>query len=278
MVTPEAVPLELEPAGLPSRILARLIDVMIQFAVLIGLLIGSAAVGGFPGGIGIALFYLLLFLLLFGYPVALETLWRGRTVGKAALGLRVVTVEGGPVRFRHAAIRAVLALFEIFALSGGIAILSVLVTKRSQRLGDLAAGTLVLRERTGLRAPVSVSFTVPPGLESYADSLDTAAMTAEDYAAVRAFLLRAPSLPFAVRGDLALRLAHPLAARLRPEPPPGLHPEAYLACLAAAFQRRAAPLAAYAPPPPPPAWGAVAPSPPGPPPPPPAAGDFAPPA
>jgi hypothetical protein len=189
----------------------------------------------------------MLFLVLFAYPIALETLWRGRTLGKMALGLRVVTVEGGPVRFRHAAIRAVLALVEVLGLFGSIAILSVLMTRRNQRLGDLAAGTLVLRERTGLRAPVPVAFGVPPGMDAYVDSLDTAAMTAEDYAAVRAFLMRAPSLPWAVRRDLAQRLAHTLGARLRPEPPPGLHPEAYLACLAAAVQRRDAPVMPNAP-------------------------------
>ncbi|MCU1460814.1 MAG: hypothetical protein JWO37_889 [Acidimicrobiales bacterium] len=249
MVTPEAVPLELEPAGLPSRILARLIDGVIQAAVLTALLIAYAAVGNFPGGVTVALVFLMFFLLLFAYPVALETLWRGRTVGKSALGLRVVTVEGGPVRFRHAAIRAVLALFEIYALSGAIAIVTVLFSKRNQRLGDMAAGTLVLRERSGLRAPVSVMFGSPPGLEAYTASVDTAAMTADDYAAVRAFLMRAPSLPFAIRADLALRLANPLARRLRPEPPAGLHPETYLACLAAAYQRGGASPATYVPPP-----------------------------
>src|SRR5438552_3762494 len=241
MVTPEAVPLELETAGLPSRMLARLIDSLIESAVFFALIVGGAAVADFPGGVMLALFFLLVFLLFFGYPIAFETLWRGRTPGKAALGLRVVTIEGGPERFRHAAIRAVLALFEVFALSGAIAIITVLVSRRNQRLGDMAAGTVVLRERTGLRAPVSVAFPVPPGLEAYTDSLDTAAMAADDYAAVRAFLLRAPSLPYAVRADLALRLAHPLSSKLRPEPPPGLHPEGYRACLAAAYQRRAGP-------------------------------------
>ena len=100
-----------------------------------------------------SLTFLLTFVVLWGYPTVMETLWRGRTIGKIALGLRVVTVEGAPVRFRHAAIRATLGLVDFLLTSGAGAVVSVLMTHRSQRLGDLVAGTVVLRERTGLRAP-----------------------------------------------------------------------------------------------------------------------------
>ena len=241
VVTPEAVPLDLQPAGLGSRFVALLIDwavqAMLGFALLlvgIGLSVGEA------GGVGIALFFLLTFVVMFGYPIALETLWRGRTLGKAAMGLRVVTTEGGPVRFRHAAIRAALGMVDFFLTSGAAAVISVLATRNNQRLGDLVAGTLVLRERTGLPPPQAAEFSVPAGLESYAASLDVSGMTADDYRAVRAFLLRAPGLDYKVRYQLAIGLADPLSDRVRPMPPAGVHPAWWLICVAAVYQQRTA--------------------------------------
>src|SRR5205085_2319542 len=196
-----------------------------------------------------------------------ETLWRGRTLGKAAMGLRVVTTEGGPVRFRHAAIRAALGMVDFFATSGAAAVISVLATRNNQRLGDLVAGTMVLRERTGLPPPQAAEFTVPAGLESYAASLDVSGMTADDYAAVRAFLLRAPGLDYRVRYQLALGLADPLSDRVRPMPPAGVHPAWWLICVAAVYQQRTAPRPptpwspATAPPPAPPPLTPPAPAP-----------------
>ena len=266
LVTPEAVPLELEPAGLGSRFLALLLDWAIQAVVATALVLGLlAAASGEGAGVAQALIVLLLFLVLFGYPAASETLFRGRTVGKLALGLRVVTTEGAPVRFRHAAIRAALGMVDFFLTAGAGAVLSVLFTRNNQRLGDLVAGTIVLRERTGLAAPLAVTFVVPPDLEGYAASLDASAVRAEDYGAVRAFLLRAADLQPRVRYDLAVRLATPLLARLQTRPPAGVPPEAFLACVAAAYQHRSA--AGQYPPPPPavaPAPGAQAPIPTGP--------------
>ena len=259
MVTPEAVPLELETANIGSRALAVLIDWLIQGTTLFALLIGITALVGATNahvgaGIAAAFFFLLTFVVLWGYPTVMETLWRGRTIGKIALGLRVVTVEGAPVRFRHAAIRATLGLVDFLLTSGAGAVVSVLMTHRSQRLGDLVAGTVVLRERTGLRAPVAVEFPVPHGLEAYAQALDVARVTTDDYRAARAFLLRATSLAPAVRYDLALRIAQPVARHVQPAPPVGVSPEAFLLCVAAVYQhrqaRQGAPVPAYAPPPP----------------------------
>ena len=114
-----------------------------------------------------------------------------------------MTKEGGQIGFRHAAIRAAPGLVD-FGLGGGaVAVISVLLTADNQRLGDLAAGTLVLRERTGARRPVPAGFDPPPGLESYVDSLDVAALGEADYGVARAFLLRAPSLRPEVRATLA---------------------------------------------------------------------------
>lgn len=246
IVTPEAVVLEFETAGLASRLLSGFVDAVIQVLVLVVVLFaafGLSEAGLELGGLGSASTYVLLFLLVFGYPTAFETLWRGRTPGKALLGLRVVTIEGGPIRFRHAAIRAILGVFDKFVGSGLVGVVAVLVTRRNQRMGDLVGGTIVLRERSGARAPSAVRFSAPPGLESFVASLDVARLGHEDYGTVRSFLLRAPSLSPAARTHLAAQVAGPIAARLSSTPPAGLPAEVFLVCVAAAHQARNAPTA-----------------------------------
>jgi uncharacterized RDD family membrane protein YckC len=241
LVTPEAVVLQFETAGLGSRTLAVLIDLAIQGVMLVVAsipLIGLAGSGtSATGGIVVAL--LVFTVILLGYPIAFETLWRGRTPGKAALGLRVVTTDGAPIRFRHAAVRGFLTLVDLYLTSGAAAVLAVLFTRDNQRLGDLAAGTLVLRQRTGAQAPTPVSFRVPPGYEPYAATLDPAGLTGDDHVAVRSFLLRAASLPAESRFALGSQIATTVAGHMGHTPPPGIHPEAFLACVAAVHQARA---------------------------------------
>lgn len=243
MVTPEAVALEFRTANLGSRILAYLIDMVVVVAgILAGLfavaLLGQASDVVVPDWVALTIVLVLLPAWWLGYFIAFETLWRGRTLGKAALGLRVVTKEGAPVRFRHAAIRGLLGLVDFLVLGGFLAVVFILFTRDNQRLGDLVAGTLVLRERSALAAPAPVSFTPPPGLEHYTATLDPSGVGNEEYQAVRTLLLRAPSLSPGPRSALALQLANPLAARLRPPPPAGVSPELYLQCVAAAYQQR----------------------------------------
>ena len=243
MVTPEAVALEFRTANLGSRIFAYLVDMVVVVAgALAGLfavtLIGQAGDVVVPDWVALTLVLVLLPAWWLGYFIAFETLWRGRTPGKAALGLRVVTKEGAPVRFRHAAIRGLLGLVDFLIAGGFFAVVFILFTKDNQRLGDLVAGTLVLRERSALAAPAPVTFTPPPGLDHYTGTLDPGGLTAEEYQAVRSFLLRAASLPPGPRSALALQLANPVAGRLRPPPPAGVSPELYLSCVAAAYQQR----------------------------------------
>jgi uncharacterized RDD family membrane protein YckC len=236
IVTAEAVVLAFETAGLGSRMVAEVIDLAIQGAALLAVLIGAGALA--HTHVGDAGVYFGLFAVAFVYPIAVETLWRGRSVGKAAMGLRVVTVEGGPIRFRHALIRGSFTLVDFWLTSGAAAILSVLLTRRNQRIGDLVAGTLVLRERTGAPAPWAATFAVPPGWEAYAATLDVSGLTATDYQAARAFLLRASALDGWTRDRLARQIAGALLPRLRHTPPPGVPAEVFLLCVAAMFQQR----------------------------------------
>ena len=215
--------------------------VVVVAGILAGLfavaLLGQASDVVVPDWVALTIVLVLLPAWWLGYFIAFETLWRGRTLGKAALGLRVVTKEGAPVRFRHAAIRGLLGLVDFLVLGGFLAVVFILFTRDNQRLGDLVAGTLVLRERSALAAPAPVSFTPPPGLEHYTATLDPSGVGNEEYQAVRTLLLRAPSLSPGPRSALALQLANPLAARLRPPPPAG-SPLGSPAVVAAAYQRR----------------------------------------
>src|SRR4051812_36199087 len=240
LVTPEAVVLQFETGGLGSRMLARLLDIMIQgaglfaLAILVGF-VGNAGVGTTPLVVFLLVAY---FAIIFVYPAAFETLWRGRTPGKAALGLRVVTREGAPVRFRHASIRSALWLIDGLLFFGSVGVIAILATRDNVRLGDMAAGTLVVRERTGARAPQATWFGVPPGCEQYVATLDVSGLTSADYEAVRAMLLRAPSLPPNVRWHLSSQLGVHVAGRIHHRPPEWTTPELFLACVAAAHQQR----------------------------------------
>jgi len=246
LLTPEAVVLGFDTAGLPTRMLARLIDVTVQMAVLVGLLLGL----GFLAGAGVpdvglliaALF--LIPLLIFGYPIAFETLWRGRTPGKAALGLRVVTVEGAPIRFRHALIRGGADMVDLFGLGvlmvapGIIGAVAISTSKNSQRLGDIVAGTIVVRERAGAPRAAPVAFSVPQGAEHYAATVDVSRISSQDYQAVRSYLLRAHGLRAEARQQVAIDLARSVAARIHHAPPAGVSPELFLAVVAANVQAR----------------------------------------
>ena len=240
VVTPEAVVLEVQTAGLGSRAFARAIDGLIQVALLIVLLIITGLVAGASNGTlgtaGLVVDLILITLIVFGYPIIWESLWRGRTPGKAALGLRVVTRQGAPIRFRHAIVRGLIGLGEVTALPV-IGVVAMLISTNDQRLGDVAAGTLVVRERAAARMSVPVIFPPPVGWESFMSTLDVSAMTAVEYETVRSFLIRAPEMAPLPRSNLAARLAGPLVARWHQAVPAGAGPELWLACVASAYQR-----------------------------------------
>ncbi len=196
VVTPEAVVLEFENASIPSRAFGQLIDLFVRIGLFYGLALFASVIGlGAGSSVVVVTFIIGTFLIIFGYPVLFEARWQGRTIGKRMLGLRVVTVEGAPVSFRHAAIRAMVAIVDFFIPPiGVVATFSVLLTPRSQRLGDVFAGTIVLRERTGAAFPVPVSFPPLPGYDTYARSLDVGGVTPEQYGVIRSFLLRVAQL------------------------------------------------------------------------------------
>jgi uncharacterized RDD family membrane protein YckC len=244
IVTPEAVVLEMRLATLGSRVLAILLDLSIQLSALFLLLLGLAGVtaatsASLPTWIGVVIVTFLVFFVIFGYPAILETIWNGKTVGKRVLGIRVVTTSGAPIRFRHAAIRAALELVDFFIPPGGlVACVSVLLTRDDQRLGDLAAGTIVVHERTATPTAAPVWFPPPWGYEAYTATLDVSGLDAEAYELVRSFLLRAHTLTPGARLMIAGRLARPIGRLVHQLPPPDMPDELFLSCVAAAYQQR----------------------------------------
>ena len=241
IITPEAVVLEFETAGVASRVLARLIDgVVLWFGLFaVALFLSTVFAGAGSETLGIIILVFLGFFLVFGYWMALETLWRGRTLGKAAMGLRVVTIEGAPIRFRHAAIRAMVGLVDfLLPPLGPVAVLSVLISRRDQRLGDLAAGTIVLRERSAGERAVSLALTEPPGRAELLAQLQLSPLPDGQYNVVRRFLLRAHSLTPDARAQLATSIAGAVETATGVRRPVDLHPEWYLHAAGLAHQRR----------------------------------------
>jgi len=226
--TPEGVELQLRLAGVGSRFSAGLIDLAIQAALVAvtGLLAGLAG-GGLAAGI---ILIVGVFLATVVYDVLFEVRAAGRTPGKRVLGLRVVLADGGPVGLRASAVRNLIRLIEGFALSYVPAILSILITRDNQRLGDLAAGTVVARETTTAGRPASTGVHPPsPQLAHW----DVSAVTAEELSAVRSFLGRRHGFEPAAREALARQLAERLAARVSGAPPE-MPAERFLEDLAAA--------------------------------------------
>jgi uncharacterized RDD family membrane protein YckC len=279
IVTGEAVAVELRPAGVGSRAVAVAIDFTIQFGLLLLLVWMSTSVGeATDGAAAAALVLTLLVGVVLGYPVGFEALWRGRTPGKAAMGLRVVRDDGGPIRFRHAFVRGLVGVVvDRPGLSSGLlALLPMLVTARSKRLGDLAAGTVVVQERVPARIPPPP--TMPPPLAGWAAALDLTGVTDDLALEIRQFLARSAQLAPWARDEMGARLHEELARRVGAEPP-GTPPWAYFSAVLAERRRRE--VERLRPTPPAPAGGpvpVVEPMPPAAPPAaPPPAGPFAPP-
>jgi|JI10StandDraft_1071094.scaffolds.fasta_scaffold40774_3 uncharacterized RDD family membrane protein YckC len=238
IVTPEAVVLDVDTAGVASRVFAGLIDFAIQVGLLLAgsLLIVLLQSGQSTSNTVSAILFAAIIML---YPVLSETLMRGRTIGKRALGLRAVTLEGAPLRLRHALLRMMGGIADKFLPPLGVTgMLFVLSTKRHQRVGDLLAGTMVIRDPDRTRLPPAVWFPVPPGLEAFAATIDPTAMTDEQYTVVRSFLMRNRELTPDARYSLASDLATRLAATLRHDRSTRVHPEAYLLCVISRYQRR----------------------------------------
>ncbi|AXK33883.1 RDD family protein [Streptomyces armeniacus] len=238
LVTGDAVVLGLRPARLPSRALAVFIDLVLAWTAYIVLsLVLLTATASLDAAALAAVQVALFLLVLVGVPIAVETLSHGRSLGKLACGLRVVQDDGGPIRFRHALVRGAIGVVEIQLFVGVIACVASLVSARGRRLGDVFAGTLVVRERVPTPRAVRVP-PPPPWLVGQFRELDLSRVPDRLWLAVRQYLMRAGQLDAAVAESMARRLAADVVAYTGAPAPQDVPAAAYLAGVVAERQAR----------------------------------------
>ncbi|CAO5147684.1 putative membrane protein [Frankia sp. AiPs1] len=239
IITGEAVAIDLRVARLGSRLVAGLLDLFAQF-YLLSLLGALVLLVVRPGDDALAAAMVLLtyITVVIGYPVACETLSRGRTLGKMALGLRVVRDDGGPIRFRHAFVRGLLgAVVERPGILIGLpAILCMISSRTSKRLGDVFAGTVVLQ--VSVPRTVGAPPYVPPALLGWVSLLDLSGLDDSLALRTRQFLSRAHGLSAPALERLGSGLVQEMRAAVTPPPPPGTPGWAYLSAVLAERTRR----------------------------------------
>ncbi|MFD5429826.1 RDD family protein [Streptomyces sp. NPDC127084] len=238
VVTGDAVVLGLQPAKLPSRALALAIDLVVVWGAYLLISIALAiATASLDQAAVMAVSIATFLLVLVGAPIAVETLSHGRSLGKMACGLRVVRDDGGPIRFRHALVRGAMGVVEILMTFGVVACIASLVSARGRRIGDVFAGTLVVRERVPVAHAVLMPV-APPWLAGRFAELDLSGVPDELWLAIRQYLARMRQLDAEVSRSLAERLAGELVARTGAPAPVGVSAPAFLAAVVGERQAR----------------------------------------
>ena len=232
IVTGEGVVLDLRPASFASRMLGIALDLVVLVLVtLAALWLGweLTLLTERPVVTIIALVAITV-----AWPALVETLTRGKSLGKWAAGIRVVRDDGGPIRFRHAFIRAMVGVGELWLTGGAVALFASLANDRGKRLGDMLAGTYVIRTRGA--SMYSATIVMPPPLAAWAAHADMRRLPDGLALAARQFLARAAKLEPRARERLGADLAGQIERFVAPGPPPGTPPEAF--CMAVLAARR----------------------------------------
>lgn len=235
LVTGEAVTLELPPASIGLRLLSGLIDLVAEGLLLFGGLFVALSVASDEALAAVGVIVTLVGALVI-VPTAVETATRGKSLGKWALGTRTVRSDAGPISFRHALIRALVGVVEVWAFSGVPALISALVSSKGQRVGDHVAGTYVVRDKVQLRLTPPVQ--MPPPLASWAATADIGPLPDDLAIAIRQLLGRADTLSPEARHRLLGEMAARTLTHVAPPPPPGTPPDAFLAAVQAERRER----------------------------------------
>ncbi len=213
LVTPEAVQLDLPTATVATRALGRLLDLVVQGTLLMLVLTGMALVELGDGTVSLVIILIAIFLIRLAYPVLLETRW-GATLGQRAMGLRVRTTDGGPIRARQAVVRAAVGMFEIEMTLGLLAFIVAASRRDGRRLGDIAAGTVALSVRVGTAPAQRLEVTTPSALRGWAAAVDPSGMDQPRRVALRRYHERAGAMLPEARDAIATPLAQRLVADL----------------------------------------------------------------
>lgn len=238
LVTGEAVTLEMRLAKFPSRALAIGIDLIALGVAAIVLFVAAGAVlPALDPALAATLSLVTVVAIFVGIPVIVETLTRGRSLGKLVMGLRVVRDDGGPARFRHALARGLAGFFVDFYITLGVgAVVCSLLNERGKRVGDLIAGTVVIRERApSAGGPLPP---VPRQLADWATALELSRLPDDLALAARRYLARRHELSPRVREQMGAQLATEVSHVVTPPAPPGTPAWAYLAAVLAERGRR----------------------------------------
>lgn len=209
--TPEGLDIELNLAGLGSRIAAAIVD-----ALILGLVLLLAAFGIFGLAdwfssplLAIGLGWLVILVLVIGYFVAFEVFNDGKTPGKSMFGIRVLGVDGDPVGFGPSMVRNLLRLVDIFPVLPILGPIAILASDRNQRIGDMAARTLVVRLDKSHHAPAAM-----PVLDPRAAAWDVSGVDAADLDLARRFVARRTDLTPHKREEHAAVIATRLRTRV----------------------------------------------------------------
>ena len=229
-LTGEAVAFDARPTGYVLRAAGLVIDVLAAYVVLILLLIAISAAGQMLDAAASAALQVVALVLVFVIaPTLVETLTRGRSLGKLAVGGRIVRDDGGAEQLRHAFVRSLAGVLEIYLTFGGIAAVVGLVSPRSKRLGDLLAGTYSQQQRMP-KAP-HVPPPVSPYLMSWAAVADVAALPPRLARRLAEFLRHAETLTPDARARVATELAREASPFVSPLP--NTDAESFLVAVAA---------------------------------------------
>jgi uncharacterized RDD family membrane protein YckC len=249
IVNGEAVEVDVRPARVGSRGLALIIDIVVQ-ALFVLLLVIFVGIGSsmLPARVADeafmqAAFTISVIVVFIVYPTVAETLTNGRSPGKRAMGLRVVRVDGGPIRLRHALTRTLVGaavewpglLFP--PLTWAVALTTMIFSAQGRRLGDQAAGTFVIHERS----PAAWGWvpSMPPQLATWAAELDLSGLDDQLALAARHYLARAREIRQPQNGRFAHSLAQEVAQAIARQPPPGTPDWMFLSAVLAERRRRA---------------------------------------
>ncbi len=223
--TPEQIDINFQKAGIGSRFYAALLDTLLLVLIIfVGTYVNTKFItqlgdilGKWLGAVG----GIVIFAILWGYYMVFEITTNGQSPGKLALGLRVIKEGGYPISFADSAIRNLVRVVDFLPFCYGAGLFVMLINKNWQRLGDLAAGTLVVktsrkkREFNGVNSKISVQpINISPQEFLYADWIQPDLVTESELGMIREYLSRCPTLSFVRRIELARTIGSPIAEKM----------------------------------------------------------------
>ncbi|MDY6076121.1 RDD family protein [Mobiluncus sp.] len=239
VITGEAIALLVQPASLFLRVVSAIIDaiaiilgMIITYEVLFLILSLSGESDDFMyfsnEAHAAALVSIVTALWLFLVPMTVETLSRGKSLGRFIVGTRIVRDDGGPITLRHAFVRTLIGLGELWATMGAGAIIAAWTNRRGKRIGDIFAGTYAVSETSGLtRRPLLLA----PELAQWASEANVGELDGVTTVTARRFLQSATKIDPLHRQQAAQTLATALLNQVYPPPPPGTDPERFIAAV-----------------------------------------------